>query len=162
MPPQTGHDVQQAEEDPARPAVPAHPRLCQDEGFPADGAGAELRREPAALQLRAGVAAAADQGGRPGDVRLTQRPGGEVLLDHQRGRFRVAKHFDMESLLGFGSLTGAANCRDRLWPLGGVALAVALAETGTAEGRSFIHVGLQNTRKVSNSARKSRQSLSED
>lgn len=86
LPPhQAGHDLQQAEEDPSRPALPANPCVRQDEGIPPDGAGPELRREPSALQLRAGVAPQADPGGRPGDVCVTQRPGWEVLLDHQRG-----------------------------------------------------------------------------
>ncbi|CAF91233.1 unnamed protein product, partial [Tetraodon nigroviridis] len=92
---QAGHDLQQAEEDPSGSALPAHPRLRQDEGLAAQRAGAQLRREPAALQLRAGVAAAADQGGRPGDVRVPQEPGREVLLDHPGGGWRQEAACDL-------------------------------------------------------------------
>lgn len=50
-------------------------------------------------------------------------------------------------------LTIPVHCRamhERLWwPGSGVGLAAALAETRTAEGW-YVHVGLQNTRKVSN------------
>lgn len=48
-PHQTGHDIQQAEEDSSRPAVPADPGVRQDEGIPPDGAGAEFWWEPSAL-----------------------------------------------------------------------------------------------------------------
>lgn len=96
-PPQAGHDLQQAEEDPSGSALPADPRLRQDEGFAAQRAGAELRREPAALQLRAGVAAQADPRGRPGDVRVPQDPGWKILLDHQRGWWRPSTSVQMFS-----------------------------------------------------------------
>lgn len=42
--PQTGYDVQQAEEDSSGPAVPADSSLRQDEGLPPNGAGAEFWR----------------------------------------------------------------------------------------------------------------------
>lgn len=68
---QARHDLQQAEENTSGPPVPADPGVRQDEGLSPHGAGAELRREPSALQLRAGLAAQADQRGRPGDLRFT-------------------------------------------------------------------------------------------
>lgn len=50
-PHQTGHDIQQAEEDSSRPAVLADPGVRQDEGFSAHGTSAEFWWEPSALQL---------------------------------------------------------------------------------------------------------------
>lgn len=46
---QTGYDIQQAQEDSSRPAVPADPGVREDEGLSSHGAGAEFRWEPSAL-----------------------------------------------------------------------------------------------------------------
>lgn len=39
---QTGHDIQQAEENSSRPTVPADSSLREDEGFSPNGAGVEF------------------------------------------------------------------------------------------------------------------------